>query len=227
MHPHAPPRIRPSGWWYLAAVGLAVLGCVLCVVAVVRGFQDAEDTALTASAAAPGEDQPLTLDRAGGYTIAYSGPVIVRTTAEQAQLADELAISIVPADGGEPLPLEPYDGLNDFQESGQQYVPLLTVRVDEPGEYLLRSSHSPQVDRERAALILSDSPFRRLRSGAERAVVLLVGGLGLGALVAVILGRTRGRAKAAARAAAPPAWPSSPQPWGAPPAAPPPGWPPR
>lgn len=201
------------------AIGLAGLGCVLSVVAVVRGFTDAEDTALTASAAAPGEDQPLTLDRVGGYTIAYSGPVIVNDSQQQRQLAEELEISIVPAGGGDPLPLAEYEGYQHLEDAGQQYVPLWTVRIDEPGEYLLRSSHSPQVDRERSALILSDSPFRRLRSGATRAVALLAGGLFLGTLVAVIIGRMRGRAKAAARAAAP-MWPPPPPPYGAWPPAP-------
>jgi hypothetical protein len=233
----APPRIRPSGWWYLVAVGLAALGCVLSVVAVVRGWEDAQDTALTASAAAPGEDQPLTLDRVGGYTIAYSGPVIVFDSEDQRALAEELGISIVPSGGGEPLPLAEYDGYQHLEEAGQQYVPLWTVRIDEPGEYLLRSSHSPAVDRERSALILSDSPFRRLRSGVVRSLAFLGGGLFLGAVAAMIIGRMRGRAKAAARATAPPRWPPTggwapppgaygpPQQYGAPQ---PPGWgPPR
>jgi hypothetical protein len=209
-----------------------VLASVACVVALVRGFGDARDAGLDASAAAPGVDQTLTINETGGYTVAYSGPIIVTSTAEQEELAEDLQLAIVPADGGEALPLRPYEGLNDLEQDGQQYVPLLTVRFEESGDYVLRSSSTSGVDRERAALVVLESPWGKLRSGAERAVLLLVVGFALAILVTVILARTRGRAKAAIRALAPPpsAWPR-PSPWGGPPAGGgsggQPGWPPR
>ncbi len=218
MNPQATPRVRPSGWWYLVPTALAAVGCALCVLAVVRGFGDARDAALDASAAAPGVDQTLTITRPGGYTLAYSGPILVRNTSQQRELAEQLQLSIEPAGGGAPLTLRPYDGLNDFEEAGQQYMPLLTVRFGQPGDYVLRSAPPPTVDRERAALVLSESPFRKLRSGAERAVVILAVGLGLALLVLVILARTRGRAKEAIRALHPPpapwppTWPAAPGP---------------
>jgi hypothetical protein len=207
-------RVRPVGWWYLVPVVLAIAACTLCVVAVVRGFGDARDAGLEASAAAPGVDQTLTITDTGGYTLAYSGPIIVRSTSEQEQLADALQLSIVPAGGGEALPLQAYDGLNDLQQDGQQYVPLLTVRFEQTGDYVLRSSSMADIDPERSALVVSESPYRKLRSGAERAAVLLVVGLLLAILVTVILARLRGRSRDAIRTSAPP---PQPVPWGAPP----------
>lgn len=212
---------------------LAALACVLCVTAVVRGFGDARDAGLDASAAAPGVDQTLTITEPGGYTLAYSGPIVVRSTADQAQLVDDLQLAIVPADGGAALTLQAYDGLNDLEQDGQQYVPLLTVRFDDPGDYVLRSSGTSGIDAERSALVVSESPFRKLRSGVERAAVILVVGLALAVLVTVILARTRGRSRRAIRSQLPPPapWPP-PASWSGPPpgggyAPPPSGWPPR
>lgn len=249
----AAPRVRPVGWWYLVPAALAVLACVMGVVAVVRGFQDAEQTALDASTAAPGVEQTITIREPAGYTVAYFGPIIIRSTGEREQLIDDLQITITPAGGGAALTLRPYDGLNDLTAEGEQYVPLLTVRFAQPGDYVLRTSPTSGVDRERAGVAVSESPYRRLRSGAERGVAVLVVGLGLATLVTVILARTRGRSKAALRALLPPQapWPApvphggpppggwrGPSPgagWGPPPGGPPPpsggwgppGWPPR
>lgn len=213
-----PATVRPLGWWYLVPVALAAAACVLCVVAVVRGFGDAREAALDANAAAPGSDQTLTIVDPGGYTIAYSGPIIVRSTSQQEQLAEDLQLAIEPVDGGAPLELRPYDGLNDLEQEGQQYVPLLTVRFEVRGDYVLRSTRTSDIDLDRSALVVHESPYGKLRSGAERAVVILVVGLALALLITVILARTRGRAKAAIRAAMPPPapWPA-PVPWGAPP----------
>jgi len=212
-------------------VALAIAAFVLSATAIARGFGDARDAALDANAAAPGIDQTLTIVDPGGYTVAYSGPVLVRTEGEQEDLAEQLGLSITPADGrGAPLALRPYDGLNDIEQDGQQYVPLLTVRFEQTGDYVLRSSSTLAVDRERSALVVHESPYRKLREGAERAVVILVVGIFLAILVTVILARTRGRAKAAMRASRPPPapWPA-PVPWGAPPPggwrSPPPGGP--
>lgn len=225
MGPPGAPPVRPNGWWYLVPALLAVLAGVLCVRAVMGGFEAAEDAAVSANAAAPGVDQTLTITDPGGYTVAYSGPILVRSTAQQEQLAEDLQLSIVPSDGGAALPLVPYEGLRGFEEDDQQYVPLLTVRFDEPGDYVLRSSYAG-VDLRESALVVLESPYQKLRDGAERAVVILLIGLLLSILVTVILARTRGRAKRAIRAQMPPpaTWPPQPA-WGGPP---PPGWgPPR
>lgn len=240
--PHRQPPLRPSGWWYLAALGLLVLGVVLAGRAVVDGFGDARRAGFDASVATFGAEQPLTIRDPGGYTIAYAGPVLVRSTGEQERLARDLGIAIRPAAGGEVLPLAPYDGLNDLEEDGQQYVPLLTVRFEEPGDYVLTTSPAPGLglDLDRSGLVVSESPYRKLRDGLERAVVALVVGTALAILVTVILGQARGRAKRARAALAPPpgwtggppqqppppqqAWPPPQPPWSQPrPPGPPPG----
>lgn len=194
--PFARPAVRPSGWWYLATAGLALLGLVFGGILVGRAFRDAQRAGFDASLVQAGEDQILTILEPGGYTIAYSGPIIIYSVSERDDLIDRLDISIRPADGGDPLPLHPYDGLNDLEQDGAQYVPLLTVRFDEPGDYILVTSHAG-LDPERSAIVVSESPFRKLREGIEGALVVVAVTWLLALLGTVILARVRGRAKRA------------------------------
>lgn len=215
--PFARPAVRPSGWWYLAAAGVAVLGLVLGGILVGRAFRDAQRAGFDASLVQAGEDQTLTILEPGGYTIAYSGPVIIYTVEERQDLIDRLGIVIRPVGGGDPLDLREYEGLNDLEQDGAQYVPLLTVSFDQPGDYILTTAGAG-LDPERSAIVVSESPFRKLREGVERAALVAVVALMLSVLGMVILARVRGRAK---KALGPP-----PPPWGGGPGPPSGSWPP-
>ncbi len=202
----ARPTIRPSGWWYVTPVVGLVVGLVLGAMSLVSGFHDAQSASFDAALAGPGETQLLTIEESGSYTVAYIGPLVVFTEGDQARLAQDLDISITPDDGGAPLVLAPYQGLNDLEQDGAQYVPLLTVRFDQPGDYTFASSSAAGLDREQSRLVVLESPWRKLRDGATRGVVTVAVATFLALLVVVILARTRGRAKRAARTAAP-GWP--------------------
>lgn len=210
------PRVRPSGWWYLAAVVGFVVGLVLAVLTLVGGFRSAEEAGFSANLAGPGEEQLLTIDEPGAYTVAYTGPLVVFSTRDQEELVGALAVSIVPVDGGAPLVLAPYDGLNDLEQDGAQYVPLQTVRFTEAGDYTFTSSPMARLDSEKSRLVVSQSPFRKLREAAVRSVLIATVAAFLAGLSMVILGVTRGRAKRTARMVAvppPAAWPPAPG-WG-------------
>lgn len=202
------PAIRPSGWWYLAPVLGVVVGVVVAVTTMVDGLDQARTAGFEAALAGPGETQLLTIEEPGSYTVAYTGPLVVFSETDQQDLARDLDISITPADGGAPLALADYEGLNDFEQQGAQYVPLQTVRFEEAGDYTFTSSSAAGLDREQSRLVVLESPWQKLREGAVRAATILVVASLLALLVVVILARTRGRAKRAARAAAPP-WPPS------------------
>lgn len=208
------PAIRPSGWWYLAAVAGFIAGLVLAVSTLVGGFRAAQEAGFSANLAGPGEEQLLTIDEPGAYTVAYTGPIVVSSTQEKDELVNALAVSIVPVDGGAPLALAPYDGLNDLEQDEAQYVPLQTVRFTDAGDYTFTSSPMAQLDAEKSRLVVSESPFRKLREAAVRSVLIAVVAAFLAGLSMVILGVTRGRAKRVARLAAPPPpWPPAPG-WG-------------
>ena len=221
--PAARPAIRPSGWWYVAAWGVFVVGLVVGGFTAVRAWDDAQEVGFDTSLANPGQDQQLTITETGGYTVAYGGPQVVSNEMEKDELTRELSVTITPDAGGAPLILRPYDGFQDLTgDEGQQYVPLQTVRFTEPGDYTLRSAPVSRLDRNRSALLVSESPFRKLREGLERAVAIVVVSFLLAVLASVILGVTRARAKRAARSATgPPSWPPG---YGPPTGYGPPGW---
>lgn len=202
------PTVRPSGWWYLAPVAAVAVGLVVGVMTLVGGFREAQTAGFDAALAGPGESQLLTITESGPYTVAYTGPVVVSNETDQRTLVEDLDVSIAPVDGGEALMLDPYDGLNDLQQDEAQYVPLLTVRFEEAGDYTFSSSRAAGLDPERSRLVVLESPWRKLREGATRAVIIVSVALALALLVVVILARTRGRAKRMARASTPQPWPS-------------------
>lgn len=223
----APPRpvVRPSGWWYAAAVALAVIGVVLAGYALRQGFRDAEAAALDSTATSLGTDQTITITRPQSTTVAYTGIQVTFDEQDRQDLIRDLEVSIVGAGDGQELPLGEYDGyrpINDTVDGrAAEYLPLFTVRFDQPGDYVLSTRAVPGVDLDQSAVVVSESPFRKLRDGARRAAAFAGGGTLGWLLLTMILARTRGRAKRAWRAAHPPPAPTwGPQPgWGAPP-----GW---
>lgn len=201
------PTLRPSGWWYaLPAVGLVVAG-ILGLEVLRDGWRDARQVFLRASVAAPGEDQVLTIDEPGGYTIGYVGNDLLAGDDDKERLAEALAIQVLPAGGSESLPVLRYDGFQELTNpaDGSQYVPLRTVRFDRTGDYLLRTRAQPRLDPERTVLVVTQSPYRKIADALRTAVLLEVVAVFLAVLVTVILARARGRSRRAARASAP-AW---------------------
>ena len=55
--PVARPAVRPSGWWYLAAIAVGVAGLVLGGILVRDAFFAAQDAGFDASLTPAGEDQ--------------------------------------------------------------------------------------------------------------------------------------------------------------------------
>lgn len=216
--------VRPPGWWYaLPAVGLLVAG-IIGIQVVRGGGEAARDVVTDANLAILGEEQPITIEEPGGYTIGYVGPAPL-SDVERDRLVAEMVIEVRSAPGGAPLALAPYE---DFQqmasaEDGGWYVPLLTVHFPEEGDYVLESQLHPSLDPRSSALVLTQSPYRKIADALRIAALLMAVSLFLAVLVAVILARIRGRSRRALRAAVPPV-PAGGLPWAT---SPPGGWPPR
>lgn len=223
------PVIRPSGWWYVAAVGLALLGVVLGGYAVRQGWRDANDAGRDATATALGDEQTITIPRPVSTTVGYSGLELTFTEEDRQDLIDDLDVRIVAAGSGAELPLGTYEGYRPLKSVQQgrdvEYLPLFTVRFDTPGDYVISTRTVPGVNLDDSAVVVSESPFARLRAGLRRAAGFAVGGIAASILVSMILGRTRGRAKRAWAEANPPvpwppqAWDGQAQAWNGPPQA--------
>lgn len=226
------PIIRPSGWWYVAAFGVAVLGVVLGGYALRQGWLDAETASRDGTATALGEEQTITIPRPVSTTVAYVGLRLTDQAEDRTELMADLQVRIVDAGSGQEVPLGTYDGYRplhwDDQGREVEYLPLYTVRFDQPGDYVISTRTVPGANLDESSVIVSESSFRRLRDGARRAAAFTVGGILGFILLAMIIGRTRGRAKRAWAAANPPVpWQPPAQTWGGP--QPPPSWggPPR
>lgn len=230
LSPHQrSPIVRPSGWWYVAASAVAVLGVVLGGYALRQGWLDAEMASRDGTATALGDEQTITIPRPVSTTVAYVGLRLTDTAEDRDQLMEDLQVRIVDAASGQELALGTYDGYRplNWEDQGRQveYLPLYTVRFDQPGDYLISTRTVPGANLDESSVVVSESSFRRLRDGARRAVAISVGGVLGFILLAMIIGRARGRAKRAWAAANPSVpWQPRPQPqsWGGP--QPPPSW---
>lgn len=209
--------VRPSGWWYLAVGGLAVASVLAGVVLLVNGFRRAESTGREYTRVALGEEGIVTFDRPGDYTVAYEGPTQAVTEADVARLAEELDVSLEPVGGGPPVPLRPYEGLNDFREGPNQAVPVQTFSIERLGDYRLSCAVIDDVDPQRAGVSVGRSFYRELGRGAVAALVVTSIGLVVTVVAGIALAVTRGRAKRRL----------PPRGWAGPPSGPagPPGWP--
>ncbi len=215
-------RVQPSGWWYaLPAVGLLVAG-IFGIQVVRGGGEAARDVVIDANLAILGEEQAITIEEPGGYTIGYVGAAPL-SDGERDRLAQELVVEVRPFAGGAPLALERYEEFQQMSpsEDGAWYVPLLTVRFPEEGDYVLESDVPASLDPRSAALVLTQSPYRKIADALRIAATLMVVAVFLAVLGTVILARTRGRSRRALRAALPPVPPGG-HPWGTPVG----GWPP-
>ncbi len=201
--------VRPSGWWYLAVGGLAVASLVAGVALVVAGYRRAESTGREYTRIALGEEGIVTFDRTGDYTLAYEGPVRAVTEADVARLAAELDVSLEPVGGGPPVPLRPYEGLNDVRDGGYQAVPVQTFSIDRVGDYRLSCALVDDVDPERAGVSVGRSVYGELGRGALAALVTTSIGLVVTLVAGIALAVTRGRAK---RRLPPSAWLGGPSP---------------
>jgi len=198
--------------------GLAIASLLAGVVLLVVGFRRAESTGREYTRIALGEEGIVTFDRAGDYTLFYEGPLQAVTEADVARLAAELDVSLEPVGGGPPVPLAPYEGLNDLRDGPNQAVPVQTFSIDRLGDYRLSCAVIADVDPQRAGVSVGRSVYGELGQGAFAAVVVTSIGLVVAVVAGVALAVTRGRNK---RRLPSPGRPGPPPGWGAPP----PGWP--
>jgi len=213
-----PPRVRPSGWWYLATVGIFVLGALVAAGLVIGGFRSARRVADEITSIEPGGSGPVTFEEPGSFTLYYAGPEQATTIADVRRLQADAEPELRPSGGGAAILLRPYEstvGIIDADEEGNQVVAMSTFTVTRAGDYTLTVDEIEGVSPMLARVIVGKSFYAPLARGAIAAVVAL----GVGALFSLVatiaLAVTRGRAKRA-RPPGPPSWPPAPGPFAGP-----------
>jgi len=192
----ARPRVRPSGWWYVATLGVVGLGLVVTVLVMINGYDRTERVGRDVTVVALGRSGPVTFEKGGDYTLAYQGPPQARTEADVARLATELDPVLRPAGGGPPVEMQPYEGVSGIVNGpGRQLVPVLTFEIDRPGEYVLTVEPLDGVTEDFGQVSVGKSVFGPLRDAVVWALVVLVVSLFLSGVATVALAVTRGRSK--------------------------------
>ena len=118
----------------------------------------------------------ITLAGDGGYTIYYesaSGNVVEDLPAGQ--------VSLVPADGGEPVALDDYGGRLTYDFGGHAGQALFTFEIDRPGRYVVESTSEGRGD-----LAVGPGVGGRLVGTVVGAVLLAVGGVVVGAIMLIV-----------------------------------------
>jgi hypothetical protein len=229
--PAAQPPLRPSAWWYLATIGIAVVGLVVAVGLVVNGVRSARRVANEVTSVEPGQSGLVTFEAAGSFTLYYAGPHKAAVQADMRSLARDVQADLRPKGGGASVPMHPYEneqlGITDTPQG--QVVALSTFSIDAPGDYVLRTDPIEGVPSSESRIVVGKSLYKPLARGAVMALVAIGISAALSLVATIALAVTRGRAKRS-RAGAPggprwaePVWPDAPPQWtGPPPIIPPP-----
>jgi hypothetical protein len=224
--PSAP--VRPSGWWYLATLGIAGVGLVVAIGLFANGVRSSRQVASEITSVEPGQSGLVSFEGAGDFTLYYAGPLKVVTAADMRVLEQEVGADLRPEAGGEPVPMQPYEN-ETFGIGGngqEQVVALSTFSIPAAGTYRLRTNEIEGISSTESRIIVGKSLYAPLARGAILALATIGLTAVLSAIASIALAVTRGRAKRARADPDPwgggpwgqaPAWPDAPPQWTGPP----------
>jgi hypothetical protein len=226
--PAAQPPLRPSAWWYLATIGIAVVGLVVAIGLLVNGVRSARRVANEVTSVEPGQSGLVTFEGPGSFTLYYAGPPKAVTAADMRSLASDVQADLRPRGGGPAVSMHPYEneqlGISTTAD-GQQVVALSTFSIPQAGDYVLRTDRVQGVDSSEARIVVGKSLYQPLARGAIAALVAIAVSAVLSLVATIALAVTRGRARRSrTNPPAPPGpwggapvWPSAPPRWSGPP----------
>jgi hypothetical protein len=190
--------IRPRRRLYLVALLAAVAAVVLVVAASVSSGLPENATRVTA----PGTAK-LTLAEPGTYTISYEYQAAGDGPGSVPPEVASMLLELVPADSAKPVPIHPLPGDFTSSEGVRQDVAIDEFSVDHPGTYSLVSRYSDGQTGKPVVLAIargSTANSGRLIIAYLAGIILLLVGLGLGAVTLVLRIRAAWRRR---RASAP------------------------
>jgi hypothetical protein len=189
--PYPPPPttssepLKPSGWWYGIAGGIGAVGVILAVVVLVATFSSYSDKIDDFQRVEIPGSGVVTLDDTGGYTIYHEFPGADSSD----RILSDLVITVTAPDGSE-VDLDPYDSDVTYFTSDVDGVALYSFRAFETGDY--------EIDVRAEGGEFGDVAVGRglgsaLVGGIVGAIVLGLGGIVAGGVIAIVTGVRRSR----------------------------------
>jgi hypothetical protein len=172
--------LKPSGWWYGVAAGVAIVGIVAAIVVFVQtisGLIDRVDDFQRVSL--PGSDT-ITLDDTGGYTVYHE------FNGASGSTSSFVAIDITGPDGSA-VELEPYDANVTYSWGDHEGIAAYSFTADETGEYTVSA------EGDIGLVAVGRGIGSGLAAGIVGAFALGLGGALVGGIIAIVVGVKRGR----------------------------------
>ena len=134
--PLAPIVDGPSRRGYAIASLIAVLGLMIGVSGLVRGFGELSDRVDSFQRVEVPGNGRFEFAKAGDFTVYYEtsgtgGGEVVTVS------LPPVRVTLVPEPGGAPIPIQEYGGSFDYSVGGHYGTALATFRIDTPGTYVL------------------------------------------------------------------------------------------
>jgi hypothetical protein len=178
--------VRPSGWWYAVAAAAALTGIIVGVVVIGSGWSRYVDRIEGFTRG----DVPVTLEvriaDTGGYSIYHEYPGV----ADQ-PLAPEPDVSVTDPSGAE-VELDRYDSTITYDDGGHEGEGIWTFDADEPGVYEVTATGDTGT-----AIAVGRGLGRGVISAVVGGIVVGLGGIVVGGVLAIVLAVRRGRSRRA------------------------------
>jgi hypothetical protein len=176
-------KIRPSGWWFAAAGGIALIGIVLAIVLVVMGVVRMMDAVDGFNRAAVPGTFDVEIDDPGGYTVyhEYPGADVDWRPFPNVELTDPSGDSVL---------LTAYTSDVTYATSDRDGRALYSFRADRAGTYTVETTGEPG-----STVAVGRGLGRDLvRSFVLAGILGFVGVVG-GTVLAIVTGVRRGRSR--------------------------------
>jgi len=200
-----PPKVRPSGFFYLLPLLLLLAGSVAAVIAIVSGVRSYSDTIEGFARVPVGQSGTVQIDGTGGYTVFYEPGASDTSSFDENDAHPPLRIR---DSSGTEMTLHDYSGLGTYSSSGYVGFAVETFNVESKGDYQVDTGGQlPGV------VAIGRSPFHKITRGVLGGLALGFLGFVVALVVLIVLMVSRGRSKRRIRALAPqqtwapqPAW---------------------
>ena len=185
-------KVRPSGWWYAAAAGIALGGIVAGLAVAAKGVDDALESVRSFDRTPVPGALDVTIDEPGGYSIYQEFP---GASDPDGTIAPPHVVVADPA--GEAVELDEYDSFVSYDQGSLEGRGIYTFRADQPGTFRIATAGAadstitvgPGMGDVSAQAVLG------VFGGVVGGAILAVGGIATSIAVAITVGVARGRSR--------------------------------